>query len=398
MLVFLPGAREIRRVQALLGAEAGAAGAQLLPLFGELSAAAQDAALAPAAAGCTQGRARHQHRRDQPHHPRRARGGGLRTGAPRALRSGHRHEPPRDAAHLARLGRAAPAGAPGGWRAGVCYRAWSEGAHASLAAFTPPEIAEADLAPLALELASWGTRRRSRCAGSMPPPAAMLASAARPAAPTRRARRRRPHHRTRPRDGASRRAPATRAHVAARARARRVPLAAQLAALLSERDLLRGGAGARDADIRTRLELLRGEGGRGGADRAILERTRRAARDLERGAARRSGPGSGSGAERRRAARLRLPGSHRPAPPGRARDATRSPTAAARHSPSRRRWRARSSSWRSTSMTASARRASCSPRRCRARSCWSTAPSACRAPRRSWLGQRASRRCSRAAR
>ena len=80
------------------------------------------------------------------------------------------------------------------------------------------------------------------------------------------------------------------AHMLLRARALgAVPLAAELAALLSERDLLRGGP-ARDADIRTRLELLRGEGGRGGADRAILERTRRAARDLER-ALRAQGPG-----------------------------------------------------------------------------------------------------------
>ena len=51
VLVFLPGAREIRRLQEMLGAEAGAAGAQLLPLFGELSAEAQDAALAPASGG-----------------------------------------------------------------------------------------------------------------------------------------------------------------------------------------------------------------------------------------------------------------------------------------------------------------------------------------------------------
>ena len=41
---------------------------------------------------------------------------------------------------------------------GVCYRAWSEGAHRSLAPFTPPEIVEADLIPLALELANWGAR------------------------------------------------------------------------------------------------------------------------------------------------------------------------------------------------------------------------------------------------
>ena len=45
-----------------------------------------------------------------------------------------------------RAGRVAP---------GTCYRLWSETAHGSLASDTPPEIKSADLAPLALDLASW---------------------------------------------------------------------------------------------------------------------------------------------------------------------------------------------------------------------------------------------------
>src|SRR3954447_9598397 len=49
-------------------------------------------------------------------------------------------------------------GRAGRVEAGVCYRVWSEGAQRSLAPFTPPEIVEADLAPLALELANWGAR------------------------------------------------------------------------------------------------------------------------------------------------------------------------------------------------------------------------------------------------
>src|ERR1700756_3994855 len=60
---------------------------------------------------------------------------------------------------------------------GVCYRAWSEGSHRSLAPFTPPEIVEADLIPLALELASWGTRDPNALRWLDPPPGAMLASA-----------------------------------------------------------------------------------------------------------------------------------------------------------------------------------------------------------------------------
>src|SRR5215469_813851 len=50
VLVFLPGAREIRRVQSLLEG-AGPAGVAVLPFYGELGAEAQDAVLAPAAGG-----------------------------------------------------------------------------------------------------------------------------------------------------------------------------------------------------------------------------------------------------------------------------------------------------------------------------------------------------------
>ncbi len=61
-----------------------------------------------------------------------------------------------------RAGRLAP---------GVCYRAWSEGAQARLAPFTAPEILEADLAPLALELAA-GARRDARDLRWLDPPPA----------------------------------------------------------------------------------------------------------------------------------------------------------------------------------------------------------------------------------
>jgi ATP-dependent helicase HrpB len=61
-----------------------------------------------------------------------------------------------------------------------------------------------------------------------------------------------------------------------------LPLAAQLAALLSERDLLHASAGAHDADIRARLELMRAGDRTPGFDRPALQRARRVARDLER--------------------------------------------------------------------------------------------------------------------
>lgn len=47
-----------------------------------------------------------------------------------------------------RAGRQAP---------GVCYRLWTEAEHAQLTEYTLPEIKSADLVPLALELAQWGS-------------------------------------------------------------------------------------------------------------------------------------------------------------------------------------------------------------------------------------------------
>jgi ATP-dependent helicase HrpB len=181
---------------------------------------------------------------------------------------------------------------------GVCYRAWSEDAQRSLAPFSPPEIVEADLTPLALELASWGVRDAAALRWLDPPPAAMLASArdllgrlgALDAGGRITA-----HGREMTRLGVHPRL----AHMLLRAReSGSLPLAADLAALLSERDLLRGTAAGRDADIRGRIEALRGESDAGGIDRAALQRARRGARELLRqlgtpAAAAASGPARG---------------------------------------------------------------------------------------------------------
>ena len=67
-----------------------------------------------------------------------------------------------------RAGRIAP---------GTCYRLWSEEQHRALAPFAPPEIASADLAPLALELAAWGDADPAAYALLDRPPAAAYAQA-----------------------------------------------------------------------------------------------------------------------------------------------------------------------------------------------------------------------------
>src|SRR5690606_19211008 len=67
-----------------------------------------------------------------------------------------------------RAGRTAP---------GSAWRLWGEGAQTTLAAQTPPEILNSDLAPLALELAKWGARDVMDMPWMDAPPAASLAQA-----------------------------------------------------------------------------------------------------------------------------------------------------------------------------------------------------------------------------
>jgi ATP-dependent helicase HrpB len=289
LLVFLPGAGEIRRLQGLLG-DLVAPGLQLLALYGELGAQEQDAVLSG-------------------HEP------GLRrivlatniaetsvtipgvtvvidTGLARRLR----FDPATGMSRLelTRISRASAeqrAGRAGRTQPGVCYRLWGEGAHASLAAHTAPEIAEADLAPLALELAQWGSADALSLKWLDAPPAAQLQQArellqrlgALDAAGSITAMGRQmaalPVH---PRLAHMLLASAPQRGAHSHGRDAGPSLAAELAALLSERDLLRGAGLARDADIRSRLELLHGERGAMGSERGILERVRRSAAHLQR--------------------------------------------------------------------------------------------------------------------
>ena len=286
VLVFLPGAREIQRVRALLEGSAPAASGRstrvrILPLYGELSSEEQEAALMPAAPGTRRVVLATNIAETSLTIP------GIRVVVDSGLVRRSRFDPATGMGRLEteRISRASAEqrqGRAGRVAAGVCYRAWSEGAQRSLAPFSPAEIVEADLTPLALELASWGVRDASALKWLDPPPAAMLASA------------RDLLERLGALDGGGRITPHGRemarlgvhprfAHMLLRAREMgSLPPAADLAALLSERDLLRGTAGARDADIRGRLEALRGESGSGGIDRGALQRARRGAHELLR--------------------------------------------------------------------------------------------------------------------
>lgn len=276
MLVFLPGAGEIRRVQGMLG-DVGA-GVDVYPLFGELAPGDQDVAIAPARPG----------RRKIVLATNIAETSLTIDGVRIVIDAGLERRSLFDPAsgmnrlELQRISRASAeqrAGRAGRNAPGVCYRLWGAGAERSLAAYAPPEVCVADLAPLALDLAVWGTD-----AGKLrwldPPPAATLASArdllhrlgaldaAGKVTAHGRAMREFPAH---PRL----------AHMMLKARDLGAgALAAELAALLSDRDLLRAGPGReRDSDIHTRLEALRR--GAAGIDRGALDRVRRSQRAFE---------------------------------------------------------------------------------------------------------------------
>jgi ATP-dependent helicase HrpB len=300
LLVFLPGAREIRRVQTLLQERLPASSSvAILPLFGDLSPGEQDAALAPASGGARKVVLATNIAETSLTIP------GVRVVVDSGLVRRSVFDPATGMSRLEtqRISRASAdqrQGRAGRVEAGVCYRAWSEGAQRSLAPFSPPEITDADLVPLALDLANWGVRDATELRWLDPPPPAMLASArdllthlgaldteGRITAHGREMATLGVHPRL--------------AHMLLRARELgALPMAADFAALLSERDLLRGVAGSRDADVRTRLDMFRQERAPPGVDWGAFQRAKKTSRDLYRRLSdRRDEANAGAGASRR---------------------------------------------------------------------------------------------------
>ena len=148
----------------------------VLPLFGDLSPAEQDAALRPGDA---------QHRKvvlATNIAETSLTIEGVRVVVDSGLARRARFDPATGMSGLetVRVSRASAdqrRGRAGRLGPGVCYRLWSETEHASLAAQTAPEILEADLAPVALDLAEWGIVDPRALRWLDPPPAATLAQA-----------------------------------------------------------------------------------------------------------------------------------------------------------------------------------------------------------------------------
>ncbi|MBL6456624.1 ATP-dependent helicase HrpB [Belnapia sp. T6] len=266
VLAFLPGWGEIRRTaERLSGIEA-----DVLPLHGEMPPAEQDRALTPG--------------------PRRKvvlatsiaetslTVPGVRIVVDGGFRRAPRLDPATGLTRLVtvRISKAAAeqrAGRAGRTAPGVAIRLWSEALHRGLAPQDRPAILEEELSGLALDLAAWGAAPGD-LAWLDPPPAGALAAArsllrdldaldaeGRITATGRRMARLGTH-------------PRLARMLAAAEGEGEGALAADLAALLEERDPIRGREAP--SDVTLRLDLLHG-GDHPNADRPTVQRIRRAA-------------------------------------------------------------------------------------------------------------------------
>ncbi len=255
ILVFLPGASEIRQVARRLGDARLGPQWIVAPLFGNLTRSAQDQAIAPTPAG----------RRKIVLATSIAETSltieGIRVVVDSGLQRVPRFDmrsgltrlvtvPVSQASADQRRGRAGRVGP------GVCLRLWSREMHHTLIPAHRPEILEADLAGLALELALWGVDDPGKLKWLDPPPQGTFDSA------------RDLLRSLGALDGDSgitdhgRQMAALPMHprlahmLVAADRLGYGGTACDLAALLGERDVVRFDPGQQDADMRIRLDLL----------------------------------------------------------------------------------------------------------------------------------------------
>ncbi len=272
LLVFLPGQGEILRTRDLIAERMRRPDVDLAPLYGAMEGRDQDLAISPSPSG----------RRKIVLATAIAETSltieGVRVVIDAGLARVPRFDPASGLTRLetVRVSRAAAdqrRGRAGRTEPGVCYRLWDEAETRALVPFGRPEILEADLSGLALDLARWGARDPSELQFLDPPPSAAFSEARTLLA------------RLQALDGqgaltahgkilADLPLPPRLAHMVVRGAAGgQGLLAARIAALLTER-----GLGGRDAHLGHRLETFdRDRSQRAKDARALAERWARAA-------------------------------------------------------------------------------------------------------------------------
>ena len=278
LLVFLPGMADIRRVERMLAEAKLDASIQIAPLHGDLPQHLQDLAIRPAKPGTRKivlatSIAETSLTID-----------GIRVVIDAGRLRVPRFDPRSGLTRLEtirvtqdsadqRRGRA------GRLEPGLCYRLWTEREQASLNAHRPPEILEADLAPLMLDLAQWGTQDPSHLSWLTAPPAGSIAQAKELLGQLG----------AFSADGRLTDHGRQMAELALHPRLSHMVLSAvplgltepvcDVAALLGERDILHGPPGWRNADLRVRLDVLQGQSDLAGMtiDRATVQRVTRTA-------------------------------------------------------------------------------------------------------------------------
>ena len=253
VLGFLPGAREIRAAQGMLSSLPGQIA--VVPLFGDLKQVEQDEAVRPALPG-----------RRKVVLATSIAETSLTIEGVRVVVDGGMSRVPKFSPRIGmtrlttiRVSRASAdqrRGRAGRVGPGVCYRCWDQNDERGLVPRGTPEILEADLAPLALDLAVQGTAP-SELPWLDAPPAAAFAQAVellRELGALDGAGKVTTHGREISEFGVHPRL----AHMLLKAGAE-TETAAGLAALLGERDILRGEGGPPDPDITLRVEALVGK-------------------------------------------------------------------------------------------------------------------------------------------
>ncbi|MGG4452111.1 ATP-dependent helicase HrpB [Brevibacillus porteri] len=256
MLVFLPGAKEIHRVQELLEQSGVGTNLRIAPLYGNLAQEEQDKAIQPGKTG----------ERKIVLATTIAETSLTVEGVRIVIDSGLKRVPrfsPRtgmtrlETAKVSRASADQRRGRAGRLAPGVCFRLWTEQEERMLIPQQAPEIMEADLAVLALELALWGVGSSDELDWLNPPPKAAMAQAQELLHQLGALDERKqitPHGRVLAGMGVHPRL----GHMIQKAnKLGQGELACELAVLLEERDIVRGRQASADADMRTRVELLR---------------------------------------------------------------------------------------------------------------------------------------------